>query len=156
MHCKSLYSLPKFMSKTQRMQVGNNQFVNVLFIIPVILNMHGHRFDIYTLVSEIHENIDLDLGIKNVFELEGAINWQDCCFNFLNGSLPFFPKNVVLKPNEQKLIKEKASFIDEIFLFSSYQNIRSKHIEYNAVELKFVCNAAMLDIVQQCPRYYNI
>ena len=36
--------------------------------------VHGHRFKIYTLVSEIHENIDIVLGIKNVFELEGVIN----------------------------------------------------------------------------------
>ena len=26
------------------------------------------------LVSEIHENVDLVLGIKNIFELEGVIN----------------------------------------------------------------------------------
>ena len=76
MHCKSLHSLPKFMSKMQRIQVGNGQFVSVLFIIPVIVDSHGHRFKIYTLVSEIHENIDLVLGIKNVFELEGVINSQ--------------------------------------------------------------------------------
>ena len=77
--------------------------------------MHGHRFKIYTLVSEIHENIDLVLGIKNVFELEGVINSRDCCFKFLNRSVPFFPeKEVILKPNEQKLIKVKAPCIDEI------------------------------------------
>ena len=35
MQCKSLHSLPKFASKTQRIQVGNGQFVSVLFIIPV-------------------------------------------------------------------------------------------------------------------------
>ena len=74
MHCKSLHSLPKFELKTQRIQVGNGQFVSVLFIIPVIIDIHGHRFEIYTLVSEIHENVDLVLGIKNVFELEGVIN----------------------------------------------------------------------------------
>ena len=74
MHCKPLHSLPKFTSKTQRIQVRNGQFVSVLFIIPVIGDIHGHRFVIYTLVSEIHENIDLVLGIKNVFELEGVIN----------------------------------------------------------------------------------
>ena len=83
----SLHSLPKFASKTQRIQVGNGQFVSVLFIIPVIVDIHEHRFEICTLVSEIHENIDLVLGIKNVFELEGIINSQDCCFNFLNRSL---------------------------------------------------------------------
>ena len=64
----------------QRIQVGNGQFVCVLFIIPVILNIHGHRFEVDTLVPEIHENIDLVLGIKNIFELEDVINSQDCCF----------------------------------------------------------------------------
>ena len=44
LHCKSLHLLPEFASKTQRMQVGNGQFVNVLFIIPVIIDIHGHRF----------------------------------------------------------------------------------------------------------------
>ena len=63
----------------------------MLVIIPVIIDLHGHRFEIYTLVSEIHENVDLVLGIKNVFELEGVINSRDCCFKFLNRSLPIFP-----------------------------------------------------------------
>ena len=80
MRCKSLHSLPKFASKRQRIQVGNDQCVSVLFIIPVIIDVHGHRFEIYTLVSEIHENVDLVLGIKNVFKLEGVINSRDCCF----------------------------------------------------------------------------
>ena len=31
-------------SKTQRIQVGNGQFVSVLFIIPIIIDGHGHRF----------------------------------------------------------------------------------------------------------------
>ena len=97
----------------QRIQVGNGQSVSVLFIIPVIIDVHRHRFEIYTLVSEIHENIDLVLGIKDVFELEGIINSRDCCFTVLNRSMPIFPECcVILKPNEQKLIKVKAPFID--------------------------------------------
>ena len=92
LHCKSLHSLPKFASKTQRIQVGNRQYVSVLFVIPVITNIHSHRFEIYTLVSEIHENVDMVLGIKNVFELEGVINSQECCFSFLDRSMPIFPK----------------------------------------------------------------
>ena len=76
----------------QRIQVGNGKFVSVLFIIPVIVDIYGHRFEVYTLVSEIHENINLVLGIKNIFELEGVINSQDCCFKFLNRSLPIFPR----------------------------------------------------------------
>ena len=89
-HCESLHSLPIYASKTQRIQVGNGQYVSVLFIMPVITDLHRHRFEIYTLVSEIHENVDLVLGIKNVFELEGVINARDCCFKFLNRSLPIF------------------------------------------------------------------
>ena len=66
--CKSLHSLPKFASKTQRIQEGNEQYVSIHFIIPIIVDIHGHRLEVYTLVSEIHVNIDLVLGIKNVFE----------------------------------------------------------------------------------------
>ena len=82
MQCKSLHSFPKFASKIQQTQVGNGQCVSVLFIIPVIVDIHRHRFEIYTLLSEIHENVDLVLGIKNVFQLEGVINSRDCCFKF--------------------------------------------------------------------------
>ena len=57
------------MSNTQRIQVGNGQYVGLLFVIPVITDIHGYRFEIFTLVSEIHENVDLVLGIQNVFEL---------------------------------------------------------------------------------------
>ena len=87
MQCRSLHPLPKFASKTQRIQVGSGQFFSVLFIIPVIIDVHRHRFEIYTLVSEIHENVDLVLGIKNVFELEGVINSQD--------PYPSFQKNML-------------------------------------------------------------
>ena len=115
LHCKSLHSLSKFASKTQRIQVGNGHYVSVLFVIPIIIDIHGCRFEIYTLVSEIHENVDLVLGINNVFELEGVINSWECCFSFLNRSVPIFPtEKIILKPREQKLIKVEAPFSDEI------------------------------------------
>ena len=71
LHCKSLshHSSPKFASKTERIQVGNGQYVGVLFVILIIVNISGHTFEIYTLVSKIHENVDLVLGFKNMFEL---------------------------------------------------------------------------------------
>ena len=50
-----------------------------------------------------------------MFELEVVINSWDCCFKFLNRSLPIFAKeHIVLKPKEQKLNKVKAPFIDEL------------------------------------------
>ena len=63
LHCKSLHLLPKFASKTPRIQVRNGHCVSVFFVIPVITDVHGHRFKIYTLMSLIHENVDLVLGI---------------------------------------------------------------------------------------------
>ena len=50
LHCKSLHLLPKSVSKIQRIQVGNGQFISVLFIIPTIIDIHGHRFEMYMLV----------------------------------------------------------------------------------------------------------
>ena len=84
MHCKSLHTLPKFAATTQKIQVGNGQCVSMLFMIPVIIEVYNHRFEIYKLVSEIHKSVDLVLGIKNEFELEGVINSRDCRFEFLN------------------------------------------------------------------------
>ena len=75
--------------------------MGVLFVLPVIVDTHGHRFEIFTLVSEIHENVDLVLGIKNIFELEGDIDSCESCFNSLNISIPFFSKEqVILNPIE--------------------------------------------------------
>ena len=82
MRCKSLHALPKFASNTQRIQVRNGQYVGLLFVIPVITDVHDRRFEIFTLVFKIHENVDLVLGIKNIFELEGVIDSCDSCFSF--------------------------------------------------------------------------
>ena len=147
MQCKSLDTLPKFASTTQRIQVGNGQCVSVLFIIPVIVDIYGHRFEIYTLVSEIHENVDLVLGIKNVFELEGVINSRDCCFKFWNRSVPIYPeKEIILKPDEQKLVKVKAPFMDEISGLAIIKIIDRGTYSTLLIKLKFTCNKAILDI----------
>ena len=95
LQCKTLHALPKFSSNTQRIQVGNGQYVSVLFVIPVIIDIHGHRFEIFTLVSEIHDNVDLVMGMKNIFELEGVIDSRDSCFSFLSRSIPFSPVTAV-------------------------------------------------------------
>ena len=48
----------------QRIQVGNGQYVAVLFVVPIIIGIHDHLFEVFTLVSEIHDNVDLVLGMK--------------------------------------------------------------------------------------------
>ena len=123
---------------------------SLLFIIPVIVDVHGHRFEIYTLVSEIHENVNLVLGIKNIFELEGVTNSRDCCFKFLNRSVPIYPeKEIVLKPNEQKVVKVKAPFVDEISGMTIIKILDGGTYSTLLIKLKFTCNQAILAIVNK-------
>ena len=77
--------------------------------------MQGHRFEVYGSFSEIHENLDLVLGIKDICELAGVTNSRESCFSLWNRAVPFFPnKKVILKPKEQRFIKIEAPFRDEI------------------------------------------
>ena len=139
MHCKSLHTLPKFAATTQNIQVGNGQCIGVLFIIPFIVEIHSHRFEIYTMVSKIHENVDLVLGIKNVFELEGVINSRDCRFEFLNRSVPIYlEKEIILIPDEQKPVKVRASFIDEILGLAIIKIIDGGTNSTLLIKLKFI------------------
>ena len=101
-------------------------------------------------MSEIHKYVDLVLGIKNVFELEGVINSRDCCIKFLNRSAPVFPKeDVILKPNEQKLIKVKAPFIDEISGMATIKILDGGTYSPLLITLKFMHNKAVLDIINK-------
>ena len=74
LRCKALHDLPKVASKTQRIQVGNGQYVGVLFVILVIIEICSHRLEVFILVSKIFDNVDMVLRIKNLFELEGVID----------------------------------------------------------------------------------
>ena len=40
LQCQTLHAVPKFSSNTQRIEVGNGQYVSVLFIVPVIIDIH--------------------------------------------------------------------------------------------------------------------
>ena len=83
-----------------------------------------------------------------MFELEGVIDSRDCCFKFLNRSLPIFPKeHVILKPKEQKLIKVKAPFIDEISGLAIIKILDGSTYSTMLIKLKFTHNTAMLDLV---------
>ena len=101
-------------------------------------------------MSEIHENVDLVLGIMNMFELEGVINYRDCCFKFLNRSLAIFPVDgIILKPKEQKLIKVKTPFIDEISWLAIVKILDGGTHSTLLIKLKFTCNVAVLDKVNK-------
>ena len=147
LRCKSLHSLPKFTSTTTRIQVGNGHYVGVLFVIPVIMTIQKHRFEIFTVVSEIHENVDLVIDIKNLFELEGVIDSQDSCLSFLNRSIPFFLReNVSVKPKEQKLVVLEAPFVEEISGMAITKMLVIKEQKTLTMKLKFIRNRAMFKV----------
>ena len=119
----------------------------MLLVIPLILTRQEYRFEVFTLVSEIHENVDLVLGIKNIFELEGVIDSWDSCLRLLNRVIPFFPKEKVeVKPNEHKLIIVKALFVEEISGMAITKLLDVKEQITLTIKLKFIRNRATLKV----------
>ena len=119
----------------------------MLFVILVILTIQRHRFEIFTLVSEIHENVDLVLRIKNKFELEGVIDSWDSCLRFLNRSIPFFPKEKVeVKPKEHKLVVVEALFVEEITGVAITKLLDVEEQITLTMKLKFIRNRATLKV----------
>ena len=53
----------------------------------------------------------------------------------------------ILKPKKQKLIKVKASFVDEISGLARVKILDGGTQNTLLIELKFTCNTAILDIV---------
>ena len=130
--------------------MGNGQYVSVLFVIPVIMNIHGHRFKIFTLVSEIHDNVDLVMGMKNIFELEGVIDSRDSCFSFLSKSIQFFPvMTVEIAPKSQKMVIVEAPFIEELSGMAIVKILDMNEQTTNMIKLKFIRNKAVLKITNK-------
>ena len=146
LRCKALHDLPKLASKTQRIQVGNGQYVGVLFVIPVIIEICSHRLKVFTLVSEIFDNVGMVLGIKSLFELEGD-RFLQIMFRFLSRSIPVFPgEQVVVKPGEKKLIPIESPFVEEISGMAIVKIIDQGQKTPMMLKLKFIQNKATLDI----------
>ena len=87
------------------------------------------------------------IGIKNLFELEGVIDSQDSCVNFLNRLIPFFSKEKVsVKPKVQRLIILEAPFVEEISGMAITQMLDTKEQKTFTRKLKFIRNRAMFNV----------
>ena len=121
-----------------------------MFVIPVIIEINGHRLEVFTLVLEIFDNVDMVLGIKNLFELEGVIDSRESSFIFLSRSIPIFPREqVVVKPGEKKLILIEALFVEEISCMAIIDIIDQGQKTPMMLKLKFIRNKATLDITNK-------
>ena len=110
-----LHRYPKFNSTIKNLQVGNGELVAALFVIPFVFKIEEHLFEIYTLVSEIQQSMDLIIGVKNMFELEGEVSCRTSQFKFLNRSLPLFPLSTHrIKVGAKAYVKAKVPFIEKL------------------------------------------
>ena len=116
----------------------------------MIVDIDGHRFEIFTLVSEIHDNVDLVMGMKNIFELEGVIDSRDSCFSFLSRSIPFFPVSTVeIVPTSQKMVIIEAPFIKELSGMAMVKILDMKEQTINMIKLKFIQNKAVFKVTNK-------
>ena len=112
------------------------------------MTIQNHRYEIFTLVSEIHKNIELVLGIKNLFELEGVLDLWDFCVNFLNQSIPFLPREKVsVKPKEEKILTLEAPFIEEISGMAITKMLDTEEQKTLTMKLKFIRNRVIFKVM---------
>ena len=111
------------------------------------MTIQNHRFEIFTLVSEIHENVDLVVDIKNLVELEDVIVSWDFSVNFLNRPIPFFPEEKVsVRPMEQRILTLEAPFMEEILGMAVTKMLEAKEQRTLTMKLKFIRNRAIFKV----------
>ena len=102
------------------------------------------------LVSEIHDNVDLVMGMKNILKLEGMIDSQDSGFSYLSRSIPFFPVMMVeIASKMQKMVIVEAPFIEELPGMVIVKMLGMKEQTTDMLKLKFIRNKVDLKITNK-------
>ena len=110
-----LHDMPKFVTTCAGIRIGNGSIVQALFVIPLLFMSCGHTFEIFTIVAEIDDDMDLVFGFKNMTEAEGMLNTTTGEYDFIGRSIPIFPKDDLdVPPGEKAYIKVKAPFCDKL------------------------------------------
>ena len=107
--------MPKYVTTCTGIRIGNGSIVKALFVIPLLFMSWGHTFEIFTIVAEIDDDMDLVFGFKNMTETEGMLNTRTGEYDFIGRSIPIFPQNDLNAPaGEKAYIKVKAHFCDKL------------------------------------------
>ena len=110
-----MHDMPKFVTTCTGIRIGNGSIVQALFVIPLPFMSCGHTFEIFTIVAEIDDDMDLVFGFKNITETEGMLNTRTGEYGFIDRSIPIFPQNDLDVPaGEKAYIKVKAPFCDKL------------------------------------------
>ena len=109
-----LHEMPKFVTTCTGIRIGNGSIVQALFVIPLLFMSCGHTFEIFSIVAEIDDDMDLVFGFKNMTETEGMLNTRTGEYDFIGRSIPIFPQNDLDVPaGEKAYVKVKAPFHDK-------------------------------------------
>ena len=57
-----LHDMPKYVTTCTGIRIGNGSIVPALFVIPILFMACGHTFEIFTIVAEIDDDMDLVFG----------------------------------------------------------------------------------------------
>ena len=145
-----LHKYPKFHSTTRNLQVGNGELVVALFVIPFVFQIGKHLFEIYTLVSEIQQSMDLIIGVKNMFEIEGEVSCRTPQFKFLNRSLPLFPLSTHrIKVGAKAYVKAKIPFIEKLSGHAIAKLLYKGSL--GTMKIRIVDNITVLEIINNTP-----
>ena len=110
-----LHDMPKYVTTCTGIRIGNGSIVPALFVIPILFMACGHTFEIFTIVAEIDDDMDLVFGFKNMVETEGLLNTRTGEFDFIGRSIQIFPQNDLdVRPGEKAYVKIKAPFCDKL------------------------------------------
>ena len=145
-----LHKYPKFNLTIRNLQVGNGELVATLFVIPFIFKVANHLFEVYTLVLEIQQNMDIILGVKNMFEIEGEVSCHTSQFKFLNRSLLIFPLSTHrIKVGAKAYVKTKVPFIEKL-LGHTIVNLLYKG-SLGTMKIRLVDNLTVMQIINNTP-----
>ena len=145
-----LHKCPKFNSTVKNLQVGNGELVATLFVIPFVFKVGEHMFEVYTLVSEIQQNMDIILGVKNMFEIEGEISCHTSQFRFLNRSLPIFTLSTHrIKVGAKAYVKAKVPFVEKL---SGHAIAKLLHKgSLGTMKIRLIDNLTVIQIINNTP-----
>ena len=145
-----LHKYPKFNSTVKNLQVGNGELVATLFVIPFVFKIGKYLFEVYTLVSEIQQNMDVILGVKNMFEVEGEISCWTSQFKFLNRSLPIFTLSTHrIKVGAKAYVKAKVPFIEKLSGHAIAKLLYKGSLE--TMKIRLVDNLTVIQIINNTP-----
>ena len=97
-----LHDMPKFVITCTGIRIGNGSIVQALFVIPLLFMSCGHTFEIFTIVAEIDDDMDLVFGFKNMTETEGTLNTRTGEYDFISKSIPIYFQKMIWMSHQER------------------------------------------------------